>query len=46
MDILDLDNIPRDRDQLETQIRNPNFRRPTTPQIRQRDHRNPRNVED
>ena len=46
MNILDLDNRPHNRDKSDPYIRNPNFRRPAPPQIRQRDQRNIRNVED
>ena len=48
MDILALDNRPPNREHHEPQIRNPNFRRPPPPppQIRKRDQRNRRNVED
>ena len=41
MEILAIGDGPRIRQQHETQIRNPNFRRPPFPQIRQRDQRNP-----
>ena len=46
MDILALDSRPPNRDHPKPQIRNPNFRRPPPPQIREREKRNPRNVED
>jgi hypothetical protein len=34
------DNKPKNREQQERQIKNPNFTRPQVPQIRQREHRN------
>ena len=37
MDTLDLDIRPKNIDQQEPQIRNPNFRIPVPPQINQRD---------
>ena len=52
MDILALDSRPQNMDHHEPQIINPNFRRRTPPQIRQRDQRdlrdqiNQRNAED
>ena len=47
MDMLDLYNIPPNREHPEPQVRNPNFRRPPpSQQNRKRDPRNPRNPED
>ena len=49
MDSLTLDNKPLNRDHIEPQIRNPNFKRPNPPPIpqnRQRDMSNPRNPDD
>jgi len=37
---LTLDNRPAPREIQEPQVRNPNFRRPPVPQIRQRDPKN------
>ena len=46
MDMLELYKIPPNREQIEPQIRNPNFRRYfPPPKIRQRDQRNPINAE-
>ena len=41
-----LDNRPPNIDKIEPQIKNPNFRRPPPPHIRQRGKISPRNVED
>ena len=49
MDSITVDNIPLNIEHDEPQIRNPNFRRPNPPpppQFRQRDMRNPRNLDD
>ena len=47
MDRLELHNRLPNKDYSKPQIRNHNFRRPPPPpQIRHRDQRNPRNVED
>ena len=49
MDRLTMDNRVFNREQVDPQIRNPNFRRPNPPilpQNRQRDVRNPRNQEE
>ena len=49
MDRLTMDNRGFNREQVDPQIRNPNFRRPNPPvlpQNRQRDMRNPRNQEE
>ena len=49
MDKLTMDNRAFNREQVDPQIRNPNFRRPNPhvlPQNRQRDMRNPRNQEE
>ena len=47
IDILALDNRPPNREQHDSQIKNPNFiRPPPPPQIRKKYQRNPINVED
>ena len=49
MNRLTMDNRVFNREQVDAQIRNPNFRRPNPPippQNRQRDMRNPRNEEE
>ena len=49
MDRMTVDNRPLNKEHNEPQIRNTNFRRPNpplSPQIRQRDMRNPRNPDE